>query len=80
MVLILSSLGNEGSKFWLQTNKEASREKIVTIDISSDNPMFEDVVPEDPDALIMQAALVSDHLVLVYSRNVRSFMPVKLVR
>ncbi|KIM30914.1 hypothetical protein M408DRAFT_272569 [Serendipita vermifera MAFF 305830] len=64
-------LGNEGSFFYIQTNKDAAREKIVTVDISSEPYEFKELIPEDPEALLGQTAIVHDHIILVYSRNVK---------
>jgi len=56
--------------FYIQTNKDAAREKIVTVDISKAECEFKDLIPEDPEALLGQTGLIGDHIVLTYSRNV----------
>lgn len=70
LLFIHYSLGNDGTLFYIQTNKDAAREKIVTVDISVEPYEFKELIPEDPEALLGQTALVHDHILLVYSRNV----------
>ena len=67
-----SRLGNDGTKFYCLTNKNAPKYKVVAIDISKDGFPQEDLIPEDKDAVLGQAMIVADDkLALVYKRNVR---------
>ncbi|KAG8840264.1 hypothetical protein FRB91_006361, partial [Serendipita sp. 411] len=66
-----SILGNDGPVLYLQTNKDSPRDKVVSVDISQNPPVFKDVIPEDPEATLVSASLVGGHLVVVYSRNVQ---------
>ena len=72
--LIDLSLGNYGPLFYMQTNKDAAREKLVTVDISKQPCEFKDLIPENPEALLSQTALVHDHIVLTYSHNVSGWL------
>jgi len=71
VVLSTSSIGNDGTLFYLVTNQDAPREKIVTIDITDPNFTRKDLVPEQKDAKLEIGMLIKDHLVVVYKRDVR---------
>ncbi|HEX6046820.1 MAG TPA: prolyl oligopeptidase family serine peptidase [Pyrinomonadaceae bacterium] len=62
-------VGNEGTRFWFQTDLQASRGKIVEIDVNNPAPAnWKVVVPETKDAL--QSASVVDHkLILNYLKD-----------
>ena len=62
-------IGNDGTRFWFQTDLQASRGKIVEIDITNPAPAnWKVVVPETKDAL--QSASVVDHkLILNYLKD-----------
>ena len=64
-------IGNDGSKFYFMTNKDAPMFKIISIDISDPNFTRTEIVPEDKEAKLESADLVNeDTLALVYKRNV----------
>jgi prolyl oligopeptidase len=65
------SLGNDGTLFYLTTNKDAPREKIITIDIADPNFTPKDLVPEQKDSKLEYGLLIKDHLVIVYKKDVR---------
>ncbi|KAG8809530.1 hypothetical protein FRC17_003398 [Serendipita sp. 399] len=52
-----SILGNDGPILYLQTNKDSPRDKVISIDISQDPPLFKDIIPEDPNATLVQDEL-----------------------
>jgi len=61
-------IGNDGSVFYLQTDKDAPRGKIVTIDVSQPKADWKDVVPQSPDTL-NGVQFVNDQFVLNYLRD-----------
>ena len=69
------SIGNDGTLFYLVTNKDAPREKIITIDIADPNFKRKDLVPEQKDAKLEIGMLIKDYLIIVYKRDVRRFLP-----
>ena len=71
VVLSTSSIGNDGTLFYLVTNQDAPREKIVTIDIADPNFTRKDLVPEQKGAKLEIGVLIKDHLVIVYKKDVR---------
>ena len=58
-------VGNVGTKFFLQTSKDAPRFKVVTMDLAAADPVIRDVVPEQ-DAVLSSASLVGGRLLLSY--------------
>lgn len=46
-----SLFGNEGTKFFIMTSKEAERRKIVTLDIADTDPVPADLIGEQEDVL-----------------------------
>ncbi|EJD00885.1 prolyl oligopeptidase [Fomitiporia mediterranea MF3/22] len=65
-------IGNDDSKFYFMSNKDAPRYKVITIDISDANLTRNELVPEDKEAKLESANLVNeDAFVLVYKRNVK---------
>lgn len=64
-------LGNDGTKFYLQTTKDAPRDKVVSVNIADSKPTFVDVIPEDPEANIESAVIAGDHFIVTYTRNVQ---------
>ena len=55
------------------TNKDAPREKIITIDIADPGFKRKDLIPEQKGAKLEIGILVQDHLVIVYKKDVRVF-------
>ncbi|KAI5122174.1 hypothetical protein M0805_007071 [Coniferiporia weirii] len=67
-----SILGNDGTKFYLSTNKDAPQFKLITIDLADPSLTQKELVPEDKDAKLETADLVNDKFfALVYKRNVQ---------
>ncbi len=66
-----SLVGHTGTKFFLLTNKDALRLKVVTMDIATPNPVIRDVVPEQ-DAVLSTASLVGGRLLLSYLVDVKT--------
>ncbi|PHM08041.1 S9 family peptidase [Nostoc sp. 'Peltigera malacea cyanobiont' DB3992] len=66
-----SVVGNVGTKFFLMTNKDAPRLKVVTMDIAATVPVVRDVVPEQ-DSVLNGASLVGGRLLLSYLVDVKT--------
>ena len=69
----LSSIGNDGTKFYLYTNVDAPQHKLVSVDIAvpPEKRKFVDVIPEDKNAHLEDVRPIGgDNFVVVYKRNV----------
>ena len=66
-----SVIDNVGTKFFLMTNKDAPRLKVVTMDIAAADPAIADVVPEQ-DVVLNEASLVGGRLLLSYLVDVKT--------
>lgn len=66
-----SVIGNVGSKFYFQTNKDAPRNRIVTMDVAAANPTPVEVVAEDK-AVLDGSGIVGGMLVAEYMVDVKS--------
>ena len=64
-------VGNVGTKFFLETTKDAPRLKVVTMDLAATNPVITDVVPEQ-DSVLNGASLVGGRLLLSYLVDVKT--------
>jgi prolyl oligopeptidase len=64
-------VGNVGTKFFLETTKDAPRLKVVTMDIAAADPVFTDVVPEQ-DSVLNGVSLVGGRLLLSYLVDVKT--------
>ena len=62
-----TAIGNEGTKFYFMTNKDAPRLKVVSVDISKPNVAPVTIVPEDKatldNASIIGGKLIAEYLV-----------------
>ncbi len=58
-------VGNVGSKFYLSTNKDAARSKLVTMDVAAATPAMTDLIPEG-EAVLSGASLIGGRLILSY--------------
>lgn len=66
-----TSVANDGTKFYLQTNKDAPQYRVVEFDLTDPAYTLRDVIPEDKGAHLEQAiSFDNDKLVVVYKRNV----------
>ena len=78
-----SVIGNVGSKFYVQTNKDAPRNRIVTLDVAQANPQPVQVVAEDKAVLdgsgIVGGVLIADYMVDVKSEVRRYALDGKLI-
>jgi len=75
VILSTRSIGNDGTLLYLVTNKDAPREKIITVDLADPKFTPKDLVPEQKDAKLEIGMLIKDHLVIVYKRDVRGLSP-----
>ncbi|GBE79106.1 hypothetical protein SCP_0203030 [Sparassis crispa] len=67
-------IANDGTKFYLMTNKDAPRYRLVSVDLADppDQRMFKDVIPEDEDALLDEVLPVNKNSFVVrFNRNVK---------
>ena len=65
------SLGNDGSKLYFKTNKDAPLYRIIAIDVSDSSLKRETIVEMQKDAILDSAALVhKTYFALVHKRNV----------
>ncbi len=67
-------LGNIGTKLFLATQKDAPRGRIVTLDLAEAQPVFAELIPERPDAVLREggSALLGDRILLSYMVDVQS--------
>lgn len=61
-------IGNDGSTFYFQTDKDASRGKVVKVNVLARQPLFTDVIPETPDTL-NGVQFLNDQFVLNYMHD-----------
>lgn len=65
------SITNHGSLIYIKTNLNAPRYKVVTIDLSTDEPEIRDFIPELKDATLAQVKCVNkEYFIAIYKRNV----------
>ena len=64
-------VGNVGTKFFIETTKDAPRLKVVTIDIAAAKPVITTVVPEQA-SVMTGASLVGGRLLLSYMVDVKT--------
>jgi prolyl oligopeptidase len=64
-------VGNVGTKFFFQTNKDAPRLKVVTMDIAAADTVVSDVVLEQ-DAVLNAASLVGGRLLISHLVDVKT--------
>jgi len=65
-------VGNEGSRFFLATDKGAERGKIVAFDFAETEPRFVDLIGERENATLNDAALLGGRLVITYLVDAKS--------
>ena len=62
-------VGTIGTQLYLQTNKDATRRKIISIDLTNPAPeQWKTVIPEGDD-VIARSVLVNDHFVVSYMHD-----------
>jgi prolyl oligopeptidase len=66
-----SVIDNVGTKFFLMTNKDAPRLKLVTMDIAAPDSVVRDVVPEQ-DSVLNDASPIGGRLFLSYLVDVKT--------
>ena len=69
------SVANDGTKFYLLTNKDAPQYKLVSVDLANppEQRVFRDVIPEDKGAHLEDVTAVNhNNFVVTYKRNVRA--------
>jgi prolyl oligopeptidase len=67
-----SYIANDDTRFYFQTNAQAPKYKMVTLDLAKPQEGFEDLIKEDPDSILTSASVVNgDDLLLLRSRDVK---------
>lgn len=62
---------NDGPLLYVRTNKEAPQHKVITVDLSRDEPEIRDFIPEDKKADLVDIDCVNkDYFAVIYKRNV----------
>src|SRR5436190_3677061 len=79
-----SFIGNDGSVFYFMTDKDASRSKVVKIDVMANERTWQDVVPESRDTL-NGVNFIDDKFVLNYMQDAHTVIKIydtsgKLIR
>ncbi|KDR68475.1 hypothetical protein GALMADRAFT_78538 [Galerina marginata CBS 339.88] len=63
---------NHGSLVYIKTNLNAPQYKVITIDLSKDEPEIRDFIPEEKDAKLAQVNCANEeYFVAIYKRNVK---------
>ncbi|ANU07643.1 prolyl oligopeptidase family serine peptidase [Paraurantiacibacter namhicola] len=60
-----------GDKLWVSTNKDAPLYRVMTVDLSGDEPVWAEIVPEQEQTLA-GASMIGDRLVLSYLQDASS--------
>lgn len=60
-----TAIGNQGSVFWFVTNKDAPRERIVTIDVANPTAPPREIVPQQ-EAVLSGASMIGGRLIVAY--------------
>lgn len=70
-----SFIGNDGSVFYFQTDKDAARSKVVKVDALAKEPVWADVVPESAETL-NGVSFLNDQLVLNYLKDAHTLIKI----
>ena len=66
----ISVIGKKDDKLFVFTSADAPKYKLVTIDLKSpQRKNWKDLVPEDKDAVLVDAAFAGDQLILTYDKD-----------
>lgn len=60
-----------GNILWFTTNKDASKLKVVTVDLGAKTPVFADIIPEREETL-SRTQIVGNRLILSYIKDAKS--------
>ena len=74
LILMCYSVANDGTVFYLRTNKDAPQYKLVSVDIAvpPEKRVFTDLIPHDENARLQEVlAFNGDHAAVVYKRDVK---------
>jgi len=72
---IYNFLGNEGSRFYFQTTKDAPNSRVISLDVADPTAVPVEVVPEQAEAL-ESSSLVGGRIVASYLRDAYSLVSV----
>ncbi|EGG06431.1 prolyl endopeptidase [Melampsora larici-populina 98AG31] len=63
---------NDGSRFYIVTNKDAPKRKVVVYDLEKPELGFQDLIPEDPNAILETFFPIhQDKVIIGYSKDVK---------
>lgn len=68
-------IGNDGSILYFLTDRDATRGKIVKIDVQPEHPFWSDIVATSPDTLT-KVTFIDDLFVLNYLKDAHSFIKI----
>ena len=75
-----SVVGNEGSVWYVLTDKDAPRRRLVSVDVAGDDPADPDnwteIVPEG-EAVLEEAQLAGSRLITLHNKDARSVLSVR---
>lgn len=63
--------GNSGATFFFLTNRDAPRQRLVSVDVNAATPVLREIVPQDK-ATLESASLVGDEIVATYLVDAKS--------
>jgi prolyl oligopeptidase len=77
-------IGNDGSKFYFQTDKDATRSKIVLVDVNAKDKVWKDVVPQGKETM-SGVSFINNQFVVNYLKDAHTQIKIydlkgKLVR
>lgn len=72
ILMIYGSIANNGTQFYFQTDKDAPRLRLISVDLAhpSEQRVIKDIIPEDKSASQDHVTAIGDHFVVQYLRNV----------
>jgi prolyl oligopeptidase len=69
-------IGNDGSTFYFETDSEAERGRVVSVDVSAKTPVWKEIVPQAEDTLGW-VQMINDQFVLSYMKD--AYTQIKIV-
>src|SRR5204862_6504224 len=69
-------VGNDGSVFYFETDKDAERSRLVSVDVSAKTPVWKEIVPQ-ADETLGNVQMINDQFVLNYLKD--AYTQIKVV-